>query len=88
MLVVISNEHAGASSQEDGEDLGPATNYSYSLYVPPAGAARIECATCFGCLYGLETLLQELLPSGRVASGLAVYDRPVYAWRGMISHGW
>lgn len=66
------------------EKLGLTTNYSYSLSVPPVGAAQIGCSTHFGCLYGLETLLQELLPSGYVTSGFAIRDAPEYAWRGMM----
>lgn len=86
-LVLLSdngNEHDNVDKPSLPDVPGPATNYSYSLSVPPVGPAHIGCVSPFGCMYGLETLLQEVLPDGSVASGLTVRDAPEFAWRGMM----
>jgi hypothetical protein len=65
--------------------LGPATSYNYSLLIPTAGGAKIECDTAFGCLYGLETLAQALFHGGGcIESGVRVTDAPAYEWRGLM----
>jgi hypothetical protein len=81
---------AAASS----EDLGPATDESYSLSVPAASAevtAMINAPTFFGALHGLETLTQ--LVDIRVGKGgvrtipsapVEVHDKPRFSFRGLM----
>jgi hexosaminidase len=58
---------------------------SYVLDVGPAGA-RLEAATPYGALRGVETFLQLVsqTPDGFAVAAARVEDRPRFPWRGVL----
>jgi hexosaminidase len=57
---------------------------SYTLTVTPGGA-RLEAATPYGALRGVETFLQlvEQAPGGFAIAAVRIEDRPRFPWRGL-----
>nr|WP_051516350.1 family 20 glycosylhydrolase [Pantoea sp. IMH] len=63
----------------------PDSDESYNLKVS-AGGIRLEAATRFGALHGMETLLQlvENTPQNSVIPWVEIQDSPRFPWRGIL----
>ena len=68
------------------EDLGVATNYSYTLNVSADTRAYATAPTIYGAMYALETFAQlvDVHEGTLVATSVQVVDAPKYAWRGLL----
>jgi hexosaminidase len=58
------------------------TDYSYSVNVSSAATATITATSCYGALYGLESLSQ--LSFKGMLQAVAIEDKPMYRYRGLM----
>ena len=67
-------------------DLGPATNYSYSLAYGSSAVVTSSAASPFAVGYAMETLLQLATPAAQhdCGGGFSVLDAPMYAARANV----
>ena len=77
--LVVSLERKAAALPQLGDD------ESYSLEISATGA-RLNAATRFGAIHGLQTFLQlvQTGPDGFFVPALTIHDQPRFLWRGLL----